>query len=203
MVPWLPGRPALHDPPVDGLATASALAGFVLALRTPAPTDAPPNPYRGVPLPDRSEQTLEQIASLGDDVPEQAGLDADELRRCWEDHVATAPWTGAPQWVHGDLHPLNLLVDGGRLSAVIDFGDLTAGDPATDLFAAWTLLDGGARTAFLDATTASDDDLRRRGRGWALAMGLAYLANRKDHNTLRPLGRRTVDAVLAEWRAEH
>ena len=28
-------------------------------------------------------------------------------------------------WLHGDLHPLNVLVHDGALAGVIDFGDLT------------------------------------------------------------------------------
>ena len=35
----------------------------------------------------------------------------------------------------------NLVTRGGTLAAVIDFGDLTAGDPATDLAAAWLVFD--------------------------------------------------------------
>jgi aminoglycoside phosphotransferase (APT) family kinase protein len=50
-----------------------------------------------------------------------------------------AGWDGPPIWLHGDLHPFNLVVNQGRLSAVIDFGDLCAGDPATDLAVAWML----------------------------------------------------------------
>ena len=37
--------------------------------------------------------------------------------------------------------PTNLVTRGGTLAAVIDFGDLTAGDPATDLAAAWLVFD--------------------------------------------------------------
>ena len=39
-------------------------------------------------------------------------------------------------WLHADLMPGNLLVDGGRLTSVIGFGCLGAGDPACDLFPA-------------------------------------------------------------------
>jgi aminoglycoside phosphotransferase (APT) family kinase protein len=51
-------------------------------------------------------------------------------------------------WLHGDLHPANILVDRGSISAVIDFGDITAGDPAADLAVAWMLLPAGAHRAF-------------------------------------------------------
>jgi Ser/Thr protein kinase RdoA (MazF antagonist) len=29
-------------------------------------------------------------------------------------------------WLHGDLHPANILVDDGQVSGVIDFGDIAA-----------------------------------------------------------------------------
>ena len=47
-------------------------------------------------------------------------------------------WQGPPVWLHGDLHPANVVVSDGTLSGVIDFGELCAGDPATDLAAAST-----------------------------------------------------------------
>jgi aminoglycoside phosphotransferase (APT) family kinase protein len=39
-------------------------------------------------------------------------------------------YEGPPLWLHGDLHPANLLVSRGRITGVIDFGDITSGDPA-------------------------------------------------------------------------
>ena len=44
-------------------------------------------------------------------------------------------------WLHGDLHARNVLVRRGRLAAVLDWGDITAGDPSTDLAAVWWLFD--------------------------------------------------------------
>ena len=66
----------------------------------------------------------------------------------WERVVSAPPWSRPPVWVHGDLHPGNLLVDEGRLSAVIDFGDLAAGDPATDLSVIWMMLPPSTRSSF-------------------------------------------------------
>ena len=45
-----------------------------------------------------------------------------------------------PASLHGDLHPANVLVNDGQVSGVIDFGDITAGDPASDLSVAWKRL---------------------------------------------------------------
>ena len=66
-------------------------------------------------------------------------------------------------WLHADLMPGNLLVSGGRLTAVIDFGCLGTGDPACDLFPAWNLLPPGARDVFRAALDV-DDNAWIRGR---------------------------------------
>src|SRR3954468_14362555 len=78
--------------------------------------------------------------------------------------------------LHGDLHPANLLVESDRLCGVIDFGDLCVGDPAVDLVSGWMLFPPPARDVFRQATSV-DDGTWARGRGWALAIGLACLAN--------------------------
>ena len=106
-------------------------------------------------------------------------------------------WDGPPLWLHGDLHPANMLTDDGRLSAVIDFGDITAGDPATDLAVAWTMFDEPSRREFR-AAVAADDATWRRAAGWALALALAYLTG-DDESPMPAIGRRTLAAVLAEF----
>jgi aminoglycoside phosphotransferase (APT) family kinase protein len=54
--------------------------------------------------------------------------------------------------VHGDLHVRHVLVgEGGRPSAVIDWGDVTLAEPSVDLSLYWSQLDGPARAAFHDA----------------------------------------------------
>jgi aminoglycoside phosphotransferase (APT) family kinase protein len=39
----------------------------------------------------------------------------------------------APIWIHGDFAIGNILMDAGKLSAVIDFGGAAVGDSACDL----------------------------------------------------------------------
>jgi aminoglycoside phosphotransferase (APT) family kinase protein len=118
----------------------------------------------------------------------------------WERVLSTPPWSGPRLWIHGDLHPGNLLVSDGRLSAVIEFGDLAAGDPATDLSVAWMLLPQSARSTFRAAAGGEfdslDDDTWMRARGWALALGLAYLAASRQDEAMGALGRTTIGAAL-------
>lgn len=69
--------------------------------------------------------------------------------------------------MHGDVTPSNLLVRGGRLGAVLDFGCCAVGDPACDLTIAWTLFDGPAWAGFRSSLSLGSDTWDR-GRGWAL-----------------------------------
>ena len=116
---------------------------------------------------------------------------------------AAAPaWTGPPLWLHGDLHPANILVHRGRISGVIDFGDVTGGDPAGDLSIAWMLLPADNHETFQNAYRASaghqaDHACWARAKGWALAMSLVYLANAADNALITGIGHRTLRAVLA------
>jgi aminoglycoside phosphotransferase (APT) family kinase protein len=68
-------------------------------------------------------------------------VDGAAVRRTRAAALAAPRWAEPPVWVHGDLHPANILVRRGRISGVLDFGDLTAGDPAADLSVRWMLHD--------------------------------------------------------------
>ena len=166
------------------------------ALHQPAPGDAPLNPVRGVPLAERHDVVLERIRRVEDLV------DASSLLDLWTRLSGTRPWAGPPLWLHGDLHPANVLVSEGRVTAVIDFGDLCAGDPATDLSIAWMMFPAAVRPLFRTTARAGapppDDDTWARARAWALALGLAYLAHSHDKPTMGALGRRTLSAVLTD-----
>ena len=142
LVAWFPGQSALLTPPEDPATAAVTLNRFLHALHQPAPRDAPNNPWRGVPLAARAGTVQKHLQQLDGLVDRGAVLDL------WGRVLATPPWSGPPLWIHGNLHPGNLLVSEGRLSAVIDFGDLTAGDPATDLSAFWMLLPSSERQTF-------------------------------------------------------
>lgn len=190
VVPWFAGATALATPPRDLDGAARALARFLAALHAPAPADAPANPFRGVPLAARDARVRAHLAILGGDVDRAA------ITRRWEAACALAAHGGRPCWLHGDLHPGNLIVADGALAAVIDFGDLTAGDPATDLAIAWMMLPAAERERFRRAL-AVDDATWERAAGNALAHGLACLARSADDPPMARLGRRTIAAVMA------
>ncbi|AUA07924.1 Phosphotransferase enzyme family protein [Streptomyces malaysiensis subsp. malaysiensis] len=78
-------------------------------------------------------------------------------------------------WVHGDLHPANVVVSDGTLSDVVDFGDLFAGDPAWDLAAPWVLLPAGTASRFFDRYAHTDEAAIRRARGPAAMKSLSLM----------------------------
>lgn len=186
---WLPGEDAERRPPDDAMEAAAQLGGFLAALHRPAPPGAPANPYRGVPLLHRDTQLRAQVAELGDVV------DTAAIVARWNALIDAPPWPHPKVWLHGDPHPLNLLVHDGRLSAVIDFGDICAGDPSSDLSAAWALLPAEARPAFRQAAAPGgvDDDTWRRAQAWAIALGVSYSLG---DDRVAAIGRRMLDAVL-------
>jgi aminoglycoside phosphotransferase (APT) family kinase protein len=206
VVPYLPGVPAAEASSFDPEAAAAAVGGFLGALHIPAPADAPASPSRGVPLAERAGTFTANLALLIGHAG-QDHADRDAVLRAWDAALAASGYDGPPVWLHGDLHPANILVNDGRVSGVIDFGDITAGDPAGDLSVAWMLLprDGHARfwSAYQAAGGAGvrvDDALRARAKGWALNLAIVFLAHSADNPVLQEIGRRTLSAVLADQR---
>jgi aminoglycoside phosphotransferase (APT) family kinase protein len=170
---WVQGEPADRSPVTRAGEAAHALAAFLTALHRPAPAGAPAGRYHAGPLADRAEGFAGQLASVT-----EMGLvpDPDAVRAVWEDAAAAPGWAGPPLWLHGDLHPANVLTANGTFCGVIDFGDLCAGDPACDLAAAWLLLPDGAADRFYAAYEPTPDAATlRRARGWAVLKALACL----------------------------
>lgn len=193
--PWIEGRPpaamgSLRDDEASGV-----LGGFLDALHRPAPPTAPENPYRGIPLRERDVSTRRRLADLAELV------DAEHLLTLWETALAAPAHTGEPVWLHGDLHPLNLLAEDGRLTGVIDFGDLTSGDPATDLAIAWMLFDEPDRARFRAAYEKADDATWERARGWAITLATSHLANSANNPRMAAVGAVTIERLTGTVRS--
>lgn len=207
VVPFLPGRPATDTPPRDYREAAVTLGEFFGALHLAAPQDAPVNPVRGVPLERHAKAFAENMRIAGGELSVVG--DVGRAMGVWEAALAAPVWDGPPVWVHGDPHPANVLVEGGRVSAVIDFGDVAGGDPATDLAVMWMVLPGEWHETFCEAYCEAqvvrgnvgvgkdfDDALWVRARGWALHFAMVFLAYSADNPQLREVGLRAGAAVL-------
>ncbi len=193
---WLPGRSALDVPLAHSVEAATALGTFVHALQridsTGGPPAGPANFYRGVPLATLDTSVRRAVAAL---LPGE--LDIPAFMAAWEVALAAPVWAGDPVWLHGDIAPGNLLVDGDKLSAVIDFGCMGIGDPACDLQPAWTVFDARAREAFRAAVDL-DDATWARGKGWALRSVGALSYYRHTNPAILRTAHRTIEQVLAD-----
>ncbi|USQ79613.1 aminoglycoside phosphotransferase family protein [Ornithinimicrobium faecis] len=189
---WIEGRPAV-DSPVGGRGRwAGRLAQFLAGLHQPAPSDAPISPFRGVPLAVRDEVTRERLARAGHP---RTG----ELLQVWEQALRAPVYAEVPVWVHGDPHPLNMVVRRGNLAAVIDFGDLTAGDPASDLATAWQTFTWEGRAQFVvrySQLAGPDEALWQRARGWAVLYSANSLALSDDSPEFTAIAEHTIAQVL-------
>ena len=181
VVRWIDGaHPEVVNPdtPVDPRreVLANDLATVLDALsQAEVPTAAVDSPhlqnYRGEPLATMDQATRENIErcrSLKD-----FEFDLDAAERTWTEAMKL-PGTEdrtTPRWYHGDLAAENLLVRDGALTAVLDFGGLSVGDPTVDLVAAWEVLDPPARELFRQQSGV-DDATWLRGRAWALSITL-------------------------------
>jgi aminoglycoside phosphotransferase (APT) family kinase protein len=192
---WLPGEPAETARVNDRVQFAADLAGFLAALQAIDPSGGPPpgehNFFRGGSLTVYDEQTHDAMAALDGEI------DTARAAEVWR-AALRATWHGPPVWVHGDVSPTNLLVDHGRLSAVIDFGCSAVGDPACDTGIAWTFFSGQSRRLF-KARLPVDDATWVRGRGWVLWKSMIVLVGAlKDDPEDARQTKRVIQDVLAE-----
>lgn len=192
VVPRLPGHSAAGVPVPGRAAAASDLAEFLVALHTPADPDAPANPFRGVPLARRADGLAQRVQAVA----------GERALSAWQRWAASPEWPGPAVWVHGDPHPMNLLLHAdGRLAGVIDFGDVCSGDPASDLAVAWLMFDAPARGRFRAACNLSGAyDAAIWGRAWAWALGLAsvFALASDDMPALAAIARHGLAETLAD-----
>ncbi|MFD3438125.1 aminoglycoside phosphotransferase family protein [Streptomyces sp. NPDC058685] len=192
---WLAGRHPEEGALSEPVLLAGDLARFVAAMRSITLPGAPVA-HRGGPLASLDAETRAAIEELRG-IP-QEDVDCDALAAVWEDGLRAPDHEGPPVWLHADLMPGNLLVDGGRLTAVIDFGCMGAGDPACDLFPAWNLLPAGARDVFRDVLGV-DDAAWRRGRARTLSQAVIALPYYRTTNpAMARNARHVIRAVLGE-----
>jgi len=168
---FLPGKTVTETKP-DLIDSAKRLAHFLTAFHQIDASEGPPagreSFYRGSALKVYDREVREALEQLKNQVDTKKAL------TIWEEALESH-WTRPPVWVHGDLSPSNLLTENGKLTSVIDFGQLCTGDPACDTAIAWTLFNGQSRETFFQ-TLSLDDQTYQRGQAWGLWKALITLA---------------------------
>jgi aminoglycoside phosphotransferase (APT) family kinase protein len=191
---WIEGETAAPERIGDLKDFATGLADLLIALQrieaTDGPRPGPHNFYRGGLLTTYDAEARQAIAVL------KGKLDTEAATQVWDMALRTS-WYRAPVWLHGDVSAGNLLLDKGRLSAIIDFGMVGVGDPACDLSVTWTLFGGESRRAFR-AMLPLDPGTWARGRAWTLWKALIVAAGLTETNAIeaaRPWN--VIDEVLS------
>jgi aminoglycoside phosphotransferase (APT) family kinase protein len=182
---WIEGQTIDSARAVDLGALAADLAAFLSTLQTLHATGGPApgayNFHRGGSLAIYDEQTRRAIDALTGEI------DASRAMEIWDEALASS-WERAPVWIHGDVAAGNLLLNNGRLHAVIDFGCCAVGDPACDLVPAWTVFDAASASRFKERLLL-DTATWQRARGWALWKALITLVD--ELQTAAPAAART------------
>jgi aminoglycoside phosphotransferase (APT) family kinase protein len=187
----MPGGPGDRLDAGERSGAARALGEFPRSLHQPAHREAPANHVRGVLLDHVAERFARRLGEL------DGVVNASRVLALWHEAAMTPPWGGPRIWLHGDLHPANLIFDGRRLSGVFDFGDLCGGDPATDIAGGFLTLPFDSLDDFLDAYGPVDAATLERTLGWVLQFGLMFLSLGLSHDqTYGPIGALAIDNVL-------
>jgi aminoglycoside phosphotransferase (APT) family kinase protein len=188
---WIDGRPYSDELVADERAAGRDLAQFVIELRRIDSVAGAPRSGRR-PLRELDAVTRAAIeASRG-------VIDVEAATAAWEHALEAPAWRGMPVWIHADLLRPKVLVRGGWIRAVIDFGGVGVGDPAADVIAAWSVFGRTGRTVFREALDI-DDGTWNRARGFALHQAVMIIPYYAETNPdFVAQAKRTVDEVLAE-----
>lgn len=188
---WIDGAPYSDQLIDDERQAAEDLARFVLQLRGFEPTTGVRAAGRQ-PLAELDAETREAIMASSD------MIDSDAATHAWGGALEGPAWEGTPVWIHSDLLRPNLLVHGGRIRAVIDFGGAGIGDPATDVIAGWSVFGPIGRGVFRSALEV-DDAMWSRAKGIALhqaALIIPYYA--VTNPSFVASAKRTIEQILAD-----
>jgi aminoglycoside phosphotransferase (APT) family kinase protein len=190
--PLLPGVEAAEADLTDAarVGLGRELGRFLSRLHTPATLDQvdpegalPADPNQRADMPARvriARRWLAELESLG------SWRAPDNVGRLFGLALELPPSHTEAAVVHGDLHVRHVLVIGGALSGVIDWGDICRADPAVDLGLFWSLLQPAGREAFLTEYGPVEEEQALRARVLAIALcaALAVYGRREGYPSL-------------------
>ncbi len=195
VVPWLEGAAA--DQAALDSDQAVRFAGFLRSLHIPAPINAPVNPFRNAPLASKAKDLKARVQRL----EAKTNLITPAIKSAL-DNAFLIPIDIEPTWIHGDLHPRNILIHKGEIAGIIDWGDMTSGDAATDLAAIWMLF---SRKADRERAIAYYGHLSiatlQRAKGWAIFFAIILLdTGLIDNPRHAAIGRKTLHYIEEDVR---
>lgn len=91
-------------------------------------------------------------------------------------------------FLHGDLHFKNMLVDkNGKISGIIDWGDINIGHPACDLNVVYSFLPPHARSTFFDVYGEVDEETKLLARLMAVYIPILIMMQAIDLHDIRSI----------------
>lgn len=171
------GDELAHSPDVDRIPVAAEVGRFLARLHALRPfADLPVDPFGRADSADRAgraRDVLNDLAALGL-WSGDARIDA-----ILTDGSHLGSVSGPVVISHGDLYARHVLIDGGTVGGIIDWGDLCLAAPAVDLAIAFSAFTGAARRALFDAYGHLDAEAELRARTFAVfsAASVAHYAH--------------------------
>lgn len=193
IVPWFDGTSAAIDP-----LHARAAETLGVALKTihrPSPPGLPVSPFRGTPLVERLTVMQDRLGAAAPTLGE-LGFTTEQVWAVWEP-LAHTELDIDPVFVHGDLHPRNVVTRHGDIAAIIDWGDMTPGDPAIDASAVWSLFEPELHQRFWDAYGSFSPRMERRAKAWAIYFAVLWITDAGDVEEFVVMGRTTLSRLLS------
>jgi len=168
---------------------------FLKCIHIPANGIAPINTQRGVDFFDRVEDVEQRLLNVKDHLPDKYL----PILRLWREALS-ADKNKYDIWLHGDLHPRNVLVENGKISAIIDWGDITSGDVATDLASIWMLFDDPSVRIRAIHDYEMDTNLLARTKGWVIYFAsVFYLNGLADNSRHIKIGEQAFNRLLEDF----
>lgn len=189
VVTWSKGKTADTHPPAPE--EAARFGQFLRELHDSRVEIAHRNPFRDQPLDAFAERF---DLRLGECIKEGliSNAEVKELRRVFE---CGSQLTPVSCLIHGDLHPQNVLVQEGKITAIIDWGDACHGEPGVDLMAVYALFDLEHHAAFW-AAYGEDEATLARTRACCAVLGVLWLATSGHDPAFRAVSRLSLDRLL-------
>lgn len=161
ILPWFEGQSADLDQPNKD--QAMELAKFLKSLHQQKIENPPKNKNRGVPLIDKETALLPRITRI----KANTNYFNSRIELHWKKGL-NAKLSQNSKLLHGDLHARNIVVQKGKIQAIIDWGDICSGDVATDLASFWMLFESKTTRDEALEYYGVDNALKERSIGWAI-----------------------------------